>query len=146
MKNIIFIVAISLAYSLNYGQNKEIEKKQIQIIEPWARAAKAGMNTAAYMIIKNSSDLADTLLSVESKVAEINEIHEIFSVGQKMGMRKIQFLVIPPKSQVELKPRSTHIMLINLNENIDSRENIELTLNFKRNGSIKLEIPIRKMR
>jgi len=131
---------------LYYIRKNKAEAKEIEIIEPWARAAKAGMNTAVYMKIKNNSNVSDTLISVECQIAEISEIHEAFKRGEKMGMRKIDYLEIPANFSQELKPKSTHIMLIKLKDDIQDKNYIELNLNFKRNGKIKIQSAVMKMK
>ncbi len=57
-----------------------------------------------------------------------------------MGMRHIDYLIIPKNSTVELKPGSFHIMLIGLNRDLAIDENNKVKLFFRVNGEIEIDI------
>ncbi|MDZ7624618.1 MAG: copper chaperone PCu(A)C [Ignavibacteriaceae bacterium] len=81
----------------------------IKINEAWMRPSSEKMATALYFVIENKSEIADTLFQVDSDLAERVEIHETYSEGEMMGMRKVDFIVIEGKSSFELKARcSSH--------------------------------------
>jgi len=112
---------------------------KVEVLNNWMRPSSKGMNTAVYAKIKNNSDKADTLYSVTSTLAKVTEIHETYDKGGNMGMRKVDFIVIPAKKTFELKPGSHHIMLIKLNQDIQKGKKYHLTYKFKRAGEIKVE-------
>ena len=117
----------------------------IEVKNDWIRASFKGSNTACFMQIVNNSAVDDTLYKVETKIAEINEIHETYFKDDKMGMRKIEYLVIPANGTVELKPRSLHLMLINLQKDLTDGTSVDLSLFFKSGKIIKLKSPVKEM-
>ncbi|NWG27291.1 MAG: copper chaperone PCu(A)C [Ignavibacteriaceae bacterium] len=111
---------------------------KIKINDPWMRPSSEKMSTALYFVIENNSDIADTLYQVDSELAEKVEIHETYSEGDMMGMRKVDFIVIGGKSSFELKPGSHHIMLMKLKKNINDGDKGEFVLHFKQGGEMKI--------
>ena len=112
---------------------------KVELLNNWMRPSSKDMNTAVYAKIKNNSDKADTLYSVSSTLAKVTEIHETYDKGGSMGMRKVDFIVIPAKKTFELKPGSHHIMLIKLNQDIQKGKKYTVTYKFRRAGEIKVE-------
>ncbi len=112
----------------------------IQISDAWMRPNGEGMNTAVFAKIQNNSDKPDTLFAVGSDLAKTVEIHESYEKDGKMKMRKIDYLVIPAKKRVEMKPGGLHIMLIKLNKDIRKGDKHELTFKFRKAGSIKVKM------
>jgi copper(I)-binding protein len=111
---------------------------KIKINDPWMRPSSEKMATALYFIIENKSEKADTLFQVDSDLAERVEIHETYSEGEMVGMRKVNMIVIEGKSSFELKPGAHHIMLMKLKKNINDGDKGEFVLHFKQAGEIKI--------
>jgi hypothetical protein len=111
---------------------------KIEIKDAWMRPSSEKMATALYFIIENKSETADTLFQVDSDLAERVEIHETYSEGEMMGMRKVNFIVIEGKSSFELKPGAHHIMLMKLKKNINDGDKGEFILHFKQAGEINI--------
>ncbi len=114
---------------------------KIEITEVWMRPNGEGMNTAVFAKIKNNSDKPDTLFAVESGLAKVVEIHESYEKDGKMKMRKIDYLVVPAKKTVEMKPGGLHIMLIKLKQDIKKGEKHEIGFKFRKAGTVKVKIP-----
>ena len=111
---------------------------KIKVKDAWMRPSSEKMATALYFVIENKSETADTLYQVDSDLAERVEIHETYSEGEMMGMRKVNFIVIEGKSSFELKPGAHHIMLMKLKKDIKDGDTGEFVLNFKQAGEIKI--------
>lgn len=119
--------------------------EKIKIKDPWMRVSAQGQTTALFMKIENLSDKPDTLYKVECDFVNKAEIHETYQQGEMMGMREVPFIVIPPKSTFELKPRSHHIMVIKLKKDIKKGSQEEFTLHFKRAGEISVKAKAEEM-
>ena len=113
-------------------------ENQIKIIDPWVRPSSEKMATALYFTIENSGSFADTLFAVSSDIAEKVELHETYSDGDMMGMRKTEMIVIGPDTSFELKPGGYHIMLMKLKEDINAGDEVEVLLHFKVAGEINI--------
>ena len=130
-----FVILIFLLFPL---------ENQIKIIDPWVRPSSEKMATALYFTIENTGSLADTLFEAQSDVAEKVEIHETYSEGDMMGMRKTSRLVIESKSSFELKPGGYHIMLMKLKQDLNDGDEVKIILKFKRAGNITITAVAKK--
>lgn len=112
--------------------------------ETWARPANTGENGAAYFIIENETASDDTLLSVSSDIASAIEVH--MSIGDDNGVMSMQMqesVHVPAKGQVEFKPGGLHVMFVNLTRDLQVGDTFTLTLNFEKEGSISIEVPVK---
>lgn len=117
---------------------------KIKINNPWMRPSSEKMATALYFVIENKSETPDTLYHVDSDLAERVEIHETYSEGEMMGMRKVDMIIIEGKSSFELKPGAHHIMLMKLKKDIKDGDEGEFVLHFKQAGKIKITAVAKK--
>lgn len=120
----------------------------ITVEEPWARQSPMAMgNGAAYMIIKNSGNEADTLTGASTGIANVAELHETTMENDVMRMRPVegQRIEIPAGGQVELKPGGLHVMLMDLKQQINPGDTFELTLQFEKSGEQKVQVEVRSV-
>jgi copper(I)-binding protein len=117
---------------------------KIQIKDAWMRPSSEKMATALYFVIENKSATTDTLFQADSDLAERVEIHETYSEGEMMGMRKVDFIVIESNSSFELKPGAHHIMLMKLKKDIKDGDKGDFVLHFKQAGEIKITATAKK--
>jgi copper(I)-binding protein len=110
----------------------------IKIKDAWIRPSSEKMATALYFTIENTGEMADTLYKVVSNISDKVELHETYSQGDMMGMRKVDFIVIAGKSSFELKPGAHHIMVMKLKKDIKDGDVENFTLYFKQAGEIKI--------
>lgn len=137
---------ILVNFSNTFSQEIQNQKSKIQIHNPWIRVAAQGANTALFFVIENTGEKPDTLISAESKIADIVEVHETYAKGNDMmGMRKVKFVAVPPKSKVEFKPRSLHVMLIDVVKDLRTGGKVDAVLIFKHAGKIKVKAVVQEM-
>jgi copper(I)-binding protein len=117
---------------------------KIKIKDAWLRPSSEKMATALYFVIENKTETADTLYQVDSDLAERVEIHETYSEGEMMGMRKVDFIVIEGQGSFELKPGAHHIMLMKLKKNINDGDEGDFVLHFKQAGELKITATAKK--
>lgn len=119
---------------------------KIKIKDAWMRPSSEKMATALYFTIENTGETADTLFEVDSDLVERVEIHETYSEGEMMGMRKVDMIVIEANSSFELKPGAHHVMLMKLKKDINDGDEENFVLHFKRAGEIKINAIARKQK
>jgi len=112
------------------------QNDKMVIKDPWIRPSGAGMNSALFFTAVNKAEKPDTLLSAEASFAELVEVHETFTQGDKMGMRKAGKLEVT--DSLNFKPGGCHIMFIKLKEDLTIGAKKEVTLVFKNAGEIKI--------
>jgi copper(I)-binding protein len=146
ISSLILILSITIV-SCQQNENETeqtLNDKSVIITNTWMRTGVQNRNSAAFMKITNNTDIDDTLYSVSSDLAKVVEIHETYERENDMkGMRHVDYLIIPSKSFVELKPGSFHIMLIGLNEDLKLDFQAKIKLFFKRTGEVEVPFTVR---
>lgn len=115
------------------------------VSDAWiAEAPPGARHNAAYLSLRNDSR-ADTLLAVESPVAEVAELHAMQEAGGLLRMRREASLALAPGASVQLAPGGRHIMLINMKRSLRVGEKVPLRLRFRRAGVINVEAEVRPL-
>jgi periplasmic copper chaperone A len=99
-----------------------------------------------FMVIKNTGNAADKLLSGTSPACAWIEIHKtVIKDDGSLGMNLIDKpLEIPANSQLELMRGGTHMMCIQMNEQFTPGAKVNLTLTFEKSGEKIVSVLIRK--
>ena len=120
-----------------------IAQADVEISDARVRAVPPGQKmTGAFMDIKNSgSDLQ--IISAESSISKVVELHTHIKDGEVMRMRKVPTIDLPANSTTHLKPGGLHVMFIGLKETLNVDQKIDLTLNFSDGSSQALEVPVK---
>ena len=158
----LFIILAFILTACNTSSSGSTAGVAIEISDAWARSAKSmmahgnqsgdmknsekpmmGANGAAYMIIKNTGDMADKLLRAESQVSEVVELHISEMNDGVMKMRQVEYIEAPAGGQAELKPGGLHIMLIGLKQDLVEGESIDITLYFEEAGKVRVSAEVR---
>lgn len=130
MKKILVFMLIWVSMSVGVAKAKE-GNEQLIVSEPWVRALPATQpHTAGYMKIHNQSPQQRVLLSAESSVAEVVELHQMRREKGMMSMNRVDQINIPAQQVVELMPNGYHVMLINLKRPIKKGDEVPITLHF----------------
>jgi copper(I)-binding protein len=142
----LLIAAVMVAAQCGASPAATSSDPQIKVMEPWARSSPmvAG-NGAVYMQLMNEGGSDDALLSAETDVAEVVELHETKMDGDVMKMSQVSNIKVPAGDSVMLKPGGLHVMLINLKQELVLGEKIKLTLNFEKSGPLTIEAEILEM-
>lgn len=119
----------------------------VSVKDAWIKEPFPGMKmTGAYMIIKNDSAKNTALTSITGDDCEAYEIHTHSKVNGVMKMRQLPKLEIKAHSSVVLKPKSFHIMMIQLKHKLTKGEKRKLTLHFEDGKSVEVIAPVRAMK
>ena len=128
-----------ILFVLSPGENK------IEIKDAWLRPSSENMATALYFTIENKGTTADTLFQVDSEISNKVELHETYTEGDMMGMRKVDFIVVTGKSSFDFKPGSYHIMVMKLKKDINEGDEEKFVLHFKQAGEINITATAKKL-
>ncbi len=120
------------------------QEDKIKIKNSWMRPSSQNMATALYFTIENSSATPDTLFQVDSYIAKKVEVHETYSQGEMLGMRKVEMIAVKGKSSFELKPGGYHVMLMKLKKDINDGDEENFVLHFKQAGEINITATAKK--
>lgn len=119
-------------------------QKSLTVKDAWARPAAAGENGAAYFIINNPSSEADTLLSAQTDVAGMAELHKSTMSDGVMSMEAQENVPISAKSTVEFAPGGLHVMLMGLKNDLKVGDLFSLTLNFEKAGAVVVSVEVKE--
>lgn len=146
MKEIAFAATLSLAVLYNTVAGKAHETKigSITIEHAWSRQAPRALDQAAgFMKITNSGAEDDRLVQATAAISAKVQLHDMMLVGEVMKMVELPGgIVIPAGQVVELKPRSLHVMFLDLEAPPKEGEMFKGTLVFEKAGSVEVEYEV----
>lgn len=118
----------------------------VEIDGAYARASIPNVpNSAAFFVIKNNSDKDIAITGANSDIAEKNELHTHIKENKMMKMMKIEKLVVPAKSSLELKSGGDHVMLIGLKKELKAGDEISLELSFSDGDKKSIKVPVKDL-
>ena len=118
----------------------------VEIDGAYARASIPNVpNSAAFFVIKNNSDKDIAITSANSDAAQKNELHTHIKENKMMKMIKIEKLVVPAKSSLELKSGSDHVMLMGLKKELKVGDEINLELSFSDGDKKSIKVPVKDL-
>ncbi|WP_096700559.1 copper chaperone PCu(A)C [Magnetospirillum sp. 15-1] len=134
--------AIAAALLLGLSVAGQAAAADIEVANPFMRAAPmAGGTGAAFMTINNHG-AADRLLAAEAGISKSVELHTHVKDGDIYRMRKVESLVVPEHGTAEMKPGGDHIMFIGLNAPMKEGATVQLTLKFEKAGAVVVQVPV----
>ncbi len=117
---------------------------RLTVTDVWSRPAQAGDNGAVYFAINNGTVHGDTLLAVETTVADSAEMHlsmsdanGVMSMGQQLSVE------VPANSTVTFEPGALHVMLLNLRNDLADGDVFTATLKMRNAGDISVTFTVR---
>lgn len=113
---------------------------------PFVRAVPPGQpNSAAFMVLNNSSAVAHQVVSATSPVANTVELHTHTNNNGVMEMRQIPQIDVPANGKAVLAPGGLHIMLIELRQELKAGESVAVTLTFEDGSTAVVDAPIQEV-
>jgi copper(I)-binding protein len=122
------------------------ESARIEVAGAWARPTVGEVKvSAAYMTILNKGETEDRLNGARAPKAEKVELHQTtMTADGVMQMREVVGgLPIEAGAELVLAPGGIHFMLLGLKEALLSGEELILTLEFDKAGSVDAVVPVR---
>tara|TARA_R110002096_G_scaffold116168_2_gene251804 strand:- start:1951 stop:2415 length:465 start_codon:yes stop_codon:yes gene_type:complete len=139
-------LALLLMFSttgINVAYDGNDYEHMLTIDQPWApHTGKRTMSAAVYLAIHNGGEEDDTLIDVESDVAEMTTLHRSYEEDGIMRMDHVDTLEIPAGGDTALSPGGYHIMLMQLQAPLKRGEQFPLTLMFEHAGEITVMVEI----
>lgn len=145
-KEVTFAAALTLGamFSFADAQAHEIKVGDLVIGHPWARQSPMGADVAAgFMTITNTGKEEDRLVKATASITSTVQLHEMKMEGDVMKMSEVPGgIVIPPGATVELKPKSLHVMFMDLKAPVKEGETITGTLTFEKAGTVDVDYDV----
>lgn len=106
------------------------KQDSIEIKNQWVRASNDGQDvSAAYMTIVSNEDTS--LITIDSDVADVIEIHSMSMENGVIKMRMLDTLDLVAGKPTELSPGGFHLMLFDLKKPLAAGKEAHFTLHFK---------------
>lgn len=117
------IIGALVSFTLATGLHAEVK-----VMEPWVRATVPTQKaTGAFMSLTSDRDVR--LVSAQSSVAGVVELHEMSMAGDVMKMRALpQGLDLPAGKTTDFKPGGYHFMLMDLKQPVSAGTIVPITL------------------
>lgn len=111
-----------------------------------ARIAPNAPTVAAYFVIHNSGKTADRLLSVDSPIAGVAQLHEHVMQNDLMKMQQVPSVDIPVGGEVTFAPMAYHVMLLELKDRslLSDGKRFPLTMHFEKSGDVTVDVTVQK--
>ena len=97
---------------------------------------------ALYFTIQNMGQDDDTLLTVQTSIAEHASVHQSETEGGMTRMQALENLPLPAGQIVELAPGALHVMLTVLTQTVNVGDTVDVELVFSSAPPIALHIPV----
>lgn len=116
---------------------------QISSENPRIRMMPPGFkSTAAFVVLKNSSDKPVEVVGASAKFAKTIELHTHKVEDGVMRMRQVEKMLIPANGQLELKPHDNHLMIFGVKSDLKegAKKTIEIKLGDGKEVKIDFEV------
>ena len=138
----VLLLSFGLAQAADHGHSHGTHA--VKVHEPFVRLMPPTQpNTGAFMVLENTGKKDLDLVSAESDVSRVVELHDHMMVDGMMRMREIEKVTIPAGKRAELKPGSLHVMLIGLHQPLQEGQIVDITLVFDDGSRQMIQAPVR---
>jgi copper(I)-binding protein len=117
---------------------------RVEAHRAWARAADSGSLTAAYLVISNTGERADTLKVIGSSVAAEATMHVSMGRDGTVQMVPVRSLPVRARDSVVFQPLGTHVMLTGLRQSFTDGDTIPITLEFSSGTTLAVPVIVRR--
>ncbi|MBB3241799.1 hypothetical protein FHW68_003325 [Pseudomonas sp. Tn43] len=146
MLNKLIVLAVLLLPAC-FVNAHEYKAGELAIAHPWSQELPPNAPTvAAYFVIHNNGKTADRLLSVDSPVAGVAQLHEHVKQNDLMKMQQVPSIEIPAGGKVNFAPMAYHVMLLELKDRglLSDGKRFPLTMHFEKSGDVTVEVAVQK--
>jgi hypothetical protein len=148
LKEITFAAALTgaaiLASPWAGAHDTEIKLGNLVIEQPWSRQSPMASDVAAgFLRITNNGPEDDRLVKAETQISAMTQLHDMKMEGDVMKMFELpEGIPIPAGSTVELKPKSLHLMFMELAKPPVEGEHFTATLTFEKAGAVEVTFDV----
>jgi copper(I)-binding protein len=118
---------------------------RVEVEDVWIRENIGGQKiTAGYLVLSNGGE-ATALVSANTDVAEVTELHVVTAQNNVMQMRKVEGIPISAHGMATLQPGGNHLMLIGLKRDLVVGEEIGVTLRFENGQTTTVKAVVKEV-
>ena len=128
--------ALTLLLVLSAGVSADGIAGKVSVADPYVRAVPPVAKTSAAFM---------QLVSADTPVAAVVELHTHTMDGGVMRMRQVPQIPLPPNTSVSLEPGGLHIMLFDLTAPLSPGDEVPITLTFSDGSSKAVTAEVRSV-
>ena len=120
---------------------------ELQVKDGYVRAMPPGQpNTAAFMLVTNSSNEAIKLVAASTDKSKKAEFHN-HTMDDKgvMRMRAVESVEVPAGGQFEFKPGAFHVMVMGLTQPLKPSQTVKLQLKDASGKVYEYSLPVKSL-
>ncbi len=136
-KKIIFILLIGFFEPIDVKENNLVFHGAYTF-----ETFKGQKVVAVYVSIFNNSDEVFKVNSISTDISSKAEIHDVLIENDIVKMKKVKKLVINANDKVYMQPGGMHIMLMNLNKELEDGSFFFLNFSFDNKTSKKVKVMV----
>jgi copper transport protein len=115
----------------------------ISVFDAWTRPAPAGETSAIYLTIENQTADSVRLLEATTSAAERVELHQTVVEDNVARMEQESSLTVEPGATAHVEPLGMHLMLFNLNADLEEGMTFPLSLTFSSGETLTVNVQVR---
>jgi copper(I)-binding protein len=126
----------------------------VSVVEPWVRAAirpaddtgvaSSPVNSAGYLVLRNTGGEEDAIIGVETEVADTAELHVVTMDDDIMRMRPVESIPVPATGEAVLEPGGYHIMLVGVNRDLVAGDTVEMVVRLRSGQVVEVRAVVRR--
>lgn len=139
------VLAAALVFAAPSAFAEMLKHGDLMIDTPYSFATPATAKSAAgYMVITNTGDTDELLVSAESSLGRTTQLHlsETDANGVARMIHQEQGIAIRAGETVTLEPGGYHVMFMGVSEPLAEGEEATVTLVFEQAGALELTLPV----
>ncbi|MGB8315481.1 MAG: copper chaperone PCu(A)C [Aestuariivirga sp.] len=146
LKELTFATALTAAalYNMAPAEAHHAMIGDLMIEHPWSRETTANADVAAgFMSITNNGKEDDKLIKATAEISDTVQLHSMKIENDVMTMFEMKDgIVIPAGQTVDLKPKSLHVMFMNIKAHPKMGDEFKGTLTFEKAGTVEVEFAV----
>lgn len=131
-----------------FSQEAETPKGGLVIEDGWAPPSLDGAKVGvAFAKLVNTSNADIQITAISSDVANTVELHDhVMDASGKMGMRKVEKIIVPANNELIMKSGSLHLMLIGSKKALRDGETFTISFTPKGGKAQRAEFKVSQVR
>lgn len=127
------------------GAPASADEPVLTVADPWVREGPPNARVlAGYMLIRNPSDRAETVMGASSPAFHSVEMHRTVLDEGVARMVEQERLQIPAGGQLALEPGGYHLMLMGAQRPLLAGDTVEIVLDLGGGRQVNVKAPVRK--
>jgi copper transport protein len=118
---------------------------ELRATDAWARPISEGFTNSVYLKIENGTAANQRLIGGSTEVAADVELHETAVADDLARMEPLEGIDIPSGTTLNIAPVGYHIMLVDLQRDLEEGKTFPLTLEFASGAVIEVEVTVQML-